>query len=450
MELNRFNPYAIIVIIVFAPILFYTGFTIQQTALISILLVLIMSVYNYLRYQYLRQLPYNNVSERFQIQCNNCVNRYVIPQLAQIHDPRYIEKQVQQPKIVEIQPIAAIPLTPKQSQEFKQVRERESRQPPQPPQQVNVQQPQKIAIQPVQPQEKVNVCQALNRAGFDPHWNLETVNQILQTQEGRQRLEKINSDVLSMTNLQSLTNQEIVNCYPNYISEYICQRPSQTQNQQKSNELQQLKKKLQEQQNQINSLSQIMMDVDPNAIQNRTVSRRQTDDITDIGLENQIMNTTAIPTTAIPTTTLPTTTVGPAIANTTTTMTTNGATTSNISTNPNCNLITIGNEINSQVEKYYQSAYNILSKQNPPLPVAQLQQIKSQYDHLQNIIQNKALLELKQLINLYNNKTNNQWKNDLVTRKTYSVRGHLVPGTDFYIPWSIFDKHVNCFGKINQ
>ena len=114
--------------------------------------------------------------------------------------------------------------------------------------------------------------------------------------------------------------------------------------------------------------------------------------------------------------------------------------------NPNCKLNEISDELRLEVEKFYGSAYQTISQQKPALSTAQLQQIKTQYLYLADIIHSKALLEIQQLIGFYQNRTSNQWTNDLVSRKTYSVRGHQVPGTDFYIPWTIFEKHANCFG----
>lgn len=379
--------------------------------------------------------------ERFAPQCPDCINPYVITQLAQVHDPTRIAQRDLKPTGVSVQPIATVPLSPQQLIELKKVTERESTAPPQPPQPVAIQQPEQVKVKPVTPvpTEKIPVCEALHKAGFDPNWTYEVVSALLQTPEGQRRLNQINSDVLRTSQISSLTNQDIVHCYPHYITEYVCKKSNGSLSEL---HMSQLKKKIEQQQQQINTLSHLMSKqtspgsppgspplttppattATPVGDANRTATIRQLTDVTDIRLENQIMNTTTPPQA-------------------------NDAVSPPSPNNPNCKINEFSDEIRLEVEKFYGAAYQTISQQRPTLSAAQLQQIKNQYLNLADITQRKAILEFQQLITLYQNRTREQWGNDLISRKTFSVRGHLVPGTDFYIPWTIFDKHSNCFGS---
>ena len=403
-------------------LLFFNDSVIFRIPIIILLLCIFMQIGKYINSR--PNSPHGRMYERFSTQCNDCVNPFVIPQLTKIIDPTHTVGQADFAKQIEVQPITSIPVNVQQndvlvanasissdvSPSFQKMDQ----------QSTTVQTSNNWVSDP-----QFSVCQALNKAGFDPNWKKETIDQMLQNQQGRDRLQRMNDQVLKMTGMKSLTNQEITNCYPNYIQEYICRKSYNNQNDQ----IQQLKTQLQKQQNQIDSLSKFLVGNYPLEVDQLTQTANQTPNREPINFEqNAIDNMTQ--------------------QNKTSTTNSDMDRTTTKTNDAKCNLNDIATQINSEVEKYYQSAFDTLSKQNPRLSDVQLKQIKSQYGNLTKIIQSKALLEFKQLADLYNNKTNDQWVGDLVTRKTFSVRGHLVNGTDFYIPWKIFDKHADCFGHV--
>jgi len=355
--------------------------------------------------------------EKFVTQCPNCDNPYVIQKFIRIHDQSQIDKEKKKPIPIEIKPIIAIPLTPQQQQELQKAQERQSTSLPPSPQPVQIKQPSEVSVKKVE--EKVTVCDALKRSGFNASWTHEDVKKLSQTPDGQKKINQINQDVLKLTKLEKLTNQDIVNCYPKYITDYVCKI---NDNQQKkiqsdqctTSDVEQFKKKIQQQQQEIDNLTKLVTGKE------NTQNNQKQENISDIKLQNQIMNETIK------------------------TQVSNGA--NNIKTNQHCNIENVGTDIRLEVEKFYGSAYEQLKKLQPPLSSKQLDQIKMQYLTLSDIVQSKAILEFKQLIALYQNRTPEQWKSDLILRRTYSIRGHQVPGTDFYIPWSIFDKNSKCFG----
>lgn len=71
-----------------------------------------------------------------------------------------------------------------------------------------------------------NLCRALESAGFNPQWTMTDIEELKKTKSGRDLLGRIDIKVRNVTGLQSLTNKDLTNCYPHYITDYICRRGS--------------------------------------------------------------------------------------------------------------------------------------------------------------------------------------------------------------------------------
>ena len=364
------------------------------------------------------------ISENFE-QCTNCDNPYFIKSFAEIHDQSLIGKQ--KPIAIAISGKPPVPIS-QQLQEWEKTNKIQSIEPPTT---VEIEQPTEVKIISISAngtetkKEKMSICMALKKAGFDPQWTYDDVNQLLKTPEGSQRIQQINADVIKMSQIKKLTNQNITKCYPRYITEYVCQKPktqsptpppspsSCPNNQQ----IDQLNEKIKKQEQQIQSLTNKEKIPQP-PITSPEPSIEPS--ITSIQLQNQVMNDTI--------NTLSESAIEKYV-------------------NKNCNLEDIKKSINVEVENFYGSSYDKIKKQDPSIPPKQLQQIKMQYLNLTDIVKRKAILEFIQLISFYQAYKQDKWKTDLLLRKTNSIRGQLVPGTDFYIPWTIFDKNEKCFGS---
>lgn len=330
------------------------------------------------------------INEHFIDQCENCENPYAIQiQLPNIPLFDNLSPAENKPNVVTLEPVNII-----KSDENKQK---------------NPNQPTPEIVQTIseKAQNISSICLALEQSGFDPKWTYDDVQMLMQTEEGKQRIKKINDDTINKTGLKQINNQNIANCYPKYITNYICKPKQQTcdVDLNKANLL------INQQGKTIESLKQTINNLEKSKDINIPT------DITDIRLQNQIMNETA----------------------------NNNNNNKQITiNNSTCNLSNIENEIKTNVEQFYESSFNQIQK---TLPSAEIDKIKTQFLNLTDIIYNKARLEFEQLINIYQAQNIDKWQKDLVTRKIYSTRGHPVPGTDFYIPWTIFDKYVICFGQ---
>ena len=215
-------------------------------------------------------------------------------------------------------------------------------------------------------ENELSVCDALRKSGFDPSWTHKDVMKMLQTPDGKHKINKVNQSVIESTKLDKLTNTDIVKCYPNYITDYTCRK---------------------------------LWDEIPKM---ETIKEGS-----DLGVPLQV----------------------------------------NDSINGNCNIENISIDVKLEVEKFYGESFELLKKHKMPFTKEKMDQIKMQYLNLADIVYSKSILELKQLITFYQNRSRKQWETDLLFRKTYSIRGHQVTGTDFYIPWSIFEKNTKCFGS---
>ncbi len=94
---------------------------------------------------------------------------------------------------------------------------------------------------------KLPLCQALVESGFDSKWNYNDVHNLLKTKVGQQTLQQINNETLKLTQLNQLTNLDINQCYPHYLTEYSYVQPNQ-------NEIKQLIQTINKQQRELNQL----------------------------------------------------------------------------------------------------------------------------------------------------------------------------------------------------
>jgi hypothetical protein len=370
------------------------------------------------------QFDHPEVSEGFE-QCTNCQNPYFVQKFANIHNPSLIGQEEARPQIVEIPSVTSsngLQLTPEQQQQLQKTLESDqvTTYPiPQPNTvQIEITNPLSPKVHSVEDDHKLSVCQSLKKAGFNPAWTHTDVKNLLKTPSGKQKIAQINRDVIKSSGVKKLTNQMIKKCYPNYINEYVCQRQEAPNGNSNGNgdtckqtsQMIQLQKQIEQQAQKIRDLDNIIK-LDSKV--------EDTSAIVDPRLQDQVINETTKP-----------------------------ISDNNLSkyVNKNCRLDNIKKDIHVEVENFYGSAYEKISKQKPAIPPKQLQQIKMQYLNLTDIINNKALLEFTQLISFYQGQKNSRWQTDLLSRKTLSIRGHPVPGTDFYIPWTIFENNPKCFG----
>ena len=63
-----------------------------------------------------------------------------------------------------------------------------------------------------------------------------------------------------------------------------------------------------------------------------------------------------------------------------------------------------------------------------------------------NYLQQRAELEFRNLINIFQNKSVKDWNEFVSSNMKKESRGHQIQGTTYYIPWHIFDRYTVCFG----
>ncbi len=418
-------------------LLLLTNLGIWEIVILLIILTIILKLFKAKKYFY----------EKFIDQCPNCENPYSTQKIMQSFD---LNKN---PVPIKIQPIMTIPI--------EQSTDTTSSLLPSKPQSLLINDNQPISINKIT--EKISICEALKKSGFDPSWTLNDISEMLKTPDGQQQIKKINQSVINLSKIEKLTNQDIVNCYPQYITDYICQK-NENSNQQCDNlNMQNLKKQIVDQKRQLdqqkqkidqlnrltktNSDQSIEMTRNDSTRSNNRIGSKPTESNLNIIDLNQSNNLNEIDGNQL---------IERGRLEESSNNLNNKLNSEfqneiiNLITKPelnkNCDIEKISIDIRLEIEKFYVESFEKIKKNNPALSEKQINQIKSQYLKLSDIVYGKSILEFKQLIVLYENKTLQQWKNDLITRKTASIRGHQVPGTDFYISWPIFDKNIQCFG----
>jgi hypothetical protein len=376
-------------------LLSFTGLNLSQIIVIMIVLAVIFKLLSIgcpITF-FSKYIPIQNQiigAEGFLPGCQTCNNPY----------ENYLKKML--PKTLIIARTDQQPLTPAQAERLKQQELNSAQGPPAPPEialpvaiQIEIPKPQKI-IQPtpvkVQP-AKNQLCQALEQSGFNPRWTYDDVRNLWGTEEGRATLKTLNDSVIKATGLSRLTNQQITSCYPKYISDYSCQAKPKI-------DMVKLRETINKQQFQIQSLKkQLQQDTESTLSKSVLTADQEESDVTR-SVQGQVPN--------------------------------------------QCPINQITSQIRLEVEKFYGQSYEKLSGQ---LTQTETEALKSQYSTLAQTVKIKAVNEYLELINLYRNQNGGQWARDLIKRKTNSSRGHPVLGTDFYIPWTLFDQNTTCFGN---
>ena len=65
--------------------------------------------------------------------------------------------------------------------------------------------------------KKLTVCESLKLAGFQSDWTKEKISRMVQTPDGAQLLEKVDMEYRQLSGKSSLSELDILSCYPNYL-----------------------------------------------------------------------------------------------------------------------------------------------------------------------------------------------------------------------------------------
>lgn len=99
---------------------------------------------------------------------------------------------------------------------------------PEGPKSVPIEVPEPIQIKQAAP-DTTSLCAALLKAGFNPKWTDRDVSYLQSTVAGRAVLIDIDQKVRNWTGLERVTKGDLMKCYPNYYSDYICARDTTIQ-----------------------------------------------------------------------------------------------------------------------------------------------------------------------------------------------------------------------------
>lgn len=64
---------------------------------------------------------------------------------------------------------------------------------------------------------KMDLCNAFKLAGFQPDWTKEKVERMMQTEDGRALLQKVDVELKKLTGKKAISEAEIIGCFPNYL-----------------------------------------------------------------------------------------------------------------------------------------------------------------------------------------------------------------------------------------
>jgi hypothetical protein len=76
--------------------------------------------------------------------------------------------------------------------------------------------PRIVSKKPLTAPKKLEPCDALKLAGFQPDWTRETVAKMLQSPDGSALLKKVDEEYRQLTGKAALSEKDIIACYPNY------------------------------------------------------------------------------------------------------------------------------------------------------------------------------------------------------------------------------------------
>ena len=70
---------------------------------------------------------------------------------------------------------------------------------------------------PLEAPKRVGVCEGLKLAGFQKDWTKEKVARLLATPDGAELVKKVDMEYRQMTGKSSLSEKDILSCYPDYL-----------------------------------------------------------------------------------------------------------------------------------------------------------------------------------------------------------------------------------------
>lgn len=70
---------------------------------------------------------------------------------------------------------------------------------------------------PLEAPKRLGVCEGLKLAGFQKDWTKEKVVALLKTPDGAELVRKVDMEYRQLTGKASLSEQDILSCYPNYL-----------------------------------------------------------------------------------------------------------------------------------------------------------------------------------------------------------------------------------------
>jgi hypothetical protein len=70
---------------------------------------------------------------------------------------------------------------------------------------------------PLEAPKRLGVCEGLKLAGFQKDWTKEKVARLLKTPDGAELVRKVDMEYRQMTGKASLSEQDILSCYPDYL-----------------------------------------------------------------------------------------------------------------------------------------------------------------------------------------------------------------------------------------
>jgi hypothetical protein len=76
--------------------------------------------------------------------------------------------------------------------------------------------PRIVSKKPLTAPKKLEPCEALKLAGFQPDWTRERVAKMLKTPDGSAILKKVDEEYRQLTGKAALSEKDIISCYPNY------------------------------------------------------------------------------------------------------------------------------------------------------------------------------------------------------------------------------------------
>jgi hypothetical protein len=77
--------------------------------------------------------------------------------------------------------------------------------------------PRIVSKKPLTAPKRLETCEALKFAGFQPDWTKEKVAKMLETPDGTSLLQKVDAEYRQLTGKSALGEKDIISCYPNYL-----------------------------------------------------------------------------------------------------------------------------------------------------------------------------------------------------------------------------------------